>query len=120
VASFRLCGSRISRHSSQAAQPDSISGTPSTGPVLATMPWRANLSTARPLLLPTAYVRSASPAPGKQSPKAPLAVISSLVKVRLSITTAMRGGVNSTGIDQAAAITLRWAPAALVTRTVGP
>src|SRR5438552_1667507 len=33
---------------------------------------------------------------------------------------AMRGGVNSTGIDHAAAMTLRRAPAALVTSTVGP
>ena len=53
-------------------------------------------------------------------PKTPLAMTSSRVKVCLSITTAMRGGVNSTGIDQAAAITLRRAPAALVTSTVGP
>src|SRR6187431_3079280 len=55
-----------------------------------------------------------------QMPKAPLAAISSRVKVFLSITTAMRGGVNSTGIDQAAAITLRRPPCALVTSTVGP
>ena len=55
-------------------------------------------------------------------PNAPLSLTSSRVKVRLSITIAMRGGVNSTGIDQAAAITLRRLPSALrlVTRTVGP
>ena len=46
-------------------------------------------------------------------PNAPLALTSSRVKVCLSITTAMRGGVNSTGIDQAAAITLRRVPSAL-------
>jgi hypothetical protein len=54
------------------------------------------------------------------SAKAPLAMTSSRVKVLLSITTAMRGGVNSTGMDQAAAITLRRPPCALVTSTVGP
>jgi hypothetical protein len=54
-----------------------------------------------------------------QIPKAPLAVTSPRVKVCLSMTTAMRGGVNSTGIDHAAAITLRRVPSALVTRTVG-
>lgn len=32
----------------------------------------------------------------------------------------MRGGVNSTGIDQAAAMMLRALPCALVTSTVGP
>jgi hypothetical protein len=53
-------------------------------------------------------------------PNAPLATTSSRVNVCLSMTTAIRGGVNSTGIDQAAAITLRRAPSALVTSTVGP
>jgi hypothetical protein len=47
-------------------------------------------------------------------------VTSSRVKVFLSITTAMRGGVNSTGMLQAAAITLRCPPWALVISTVGP
>jgi len=42
------------------------------------------------------------------------------VYVLLSITTAMPGGVNSTGIDQAAAITLRRSPCFVLTRTVGP
>jgi hypothetical protein len=68
------------------------------------MPKRANLSPSRPLQLPTAKVRSASAAPGMHTPKVPLAAISSRVKVHLSMTMAMRGGENSTGIDHAAAI----------------
>jgi hypothetical protein len=40
--------------------------------------------------------------------------------VFLSTTRARRGGVNSTGIDQAAAMTLRRPPWRDVMRTVGP
>jgi hypothetical protein len=97
-----------------------MTGSPSTGPAAAAMPWRANLSCSRPLDWPTAKVRSTCDAPGSTMPKAPLAATSSRVKVCLSITIAMRGGVNSTGIDQAAAMTLRRPPCALVTSTVGP
>lgn len=60
--------------------------------------------------------------PGMQMPNTPLSLINSREKVRLSITMAIRGGVNATGIDQAAANTLRRFPSALrlVTNTVGP
>ena len=55
-------------------------------------------------------------------PKVPLSFTSSRVKVFLSMTMAMRGGVNSTGIDHAAAMLLRRVPSRLrlVTSTVGP
>jgi len=71
-------------------------------------------------MLPTVYVRSASARPGMLSAKRPLASTMSRVKVFLSMTTAMRGGVNSTGIDHAAAITLRRPACSLLTSTVGP
>jgi hypothetical protein len=64
--------------------------------------------------------RSACAAHGTHSPTRPLAAISSALQVRLSTTTAIRGGVNSTGIDHAAAIRLRRARSRLVTSTVGP
>src|SRR6516225_1621901 len=81
----------MNRHSSHAAQPASITGTPSPGPGLVSTPWRASLSTLR-LSLPTAYVRSANDAPGMQTPKAPLSITSSRVKVLLSIMHAIHGG----------------------------
>ena len=85
------------------------------------MPWRANLSPlSRPLSLPTRQARSASAGTGRLRAKRPLACSSSLVKVFLSTTTAIRGGVNSTGIDQAAAMTLRRPPCSVDTSTVGP
>ena len=37
-----------------AQQATELTGMPSTGPGLAAMPWRANLSPPRPLALPTA------------------------------------------------------------------
>ena len=68
-----------------------------------------------------AYWFAASlPEPGMQMANAPAASTSSRVCVCLSITMAMRGGVNSTGMDQAAAMTLRRPAWALVTSTVGP
>lgn len=61
-------------------------------------------------------------AAGTQMPNAPLSSIICRLCAPLSTTMAMRGGLNSTGIDQAAAITLRLAPSwlRLVINTVGP
>ncbi len=55
-------------------------------------------------------------------PNLPLRSINSLVHVDLSTTIATRGGSNSTGIDQAAAITLRRCDfsSKVVIKIVGP
>ena len=71
---------------------------------------------------PTAHVQLVAATPGITMPNLPLRSINSLVHVDLSTTIATRGGSNSTGIDQAAAIMLRrWdCSSKLVIMTVGP
>jgi hypothetical protein len=97
----------------------STSGMPRNGLSVNPMPYRANLppdaptASSMPLTEPTVQVRSVWARQGTFKARHPEASINSRFHVLLSMTTAMRGDVNSTGIDQAAAIMLRrptWAP----------
>ncbi len=114
-----MCGSGRRRHSSHAMQP-STSGAPVTGPASADARAALNFSTSRPLALPTCSVSAASATGGTASTNEPLASISVRVKVCLSSTTATLGGMKSSGMDHAAAITLRRPPDSALTSTVGP
>ena len=96
------------------------SGAPVTGPGSADARSSVNFSVSRPLKLPTWSVSAASATGGTASTKWPLASISVRVKVCLSRTTATLGGVKSSGIDHAAAMTLRRPPDSALTSTVGP
>ena len=78
-----------------------------------------NLSSSRPESVPTFSVARLL-ARRMHSANSPEASISVRVWVFLSTTTSMRAGLKSSGMAQAAAMTLRRSPWALVTSTVGP
>ena len=88
------------------------------GKVARPLAW--NLSSSRPESVPTFSVARACSRDGMHSANSPEASISVRVWVFLSTTTSMRAGLKSSGMAQAAAMTLRRSPWALVTSTVGP
>ena len=114
-----MCGSGSTLHSSQPRQP-ATSGAPIllAGKVARPLAW--NLSSSRPESVPTFSVARACSRDGMHSANSPEASISVRVWVFLSTTTSMRAGLKSSGMAQAAAMTLRRSPWALVTSTVGP
>jgi hypothetical protein len=122
-AEYRGLTSRITRQSSQATQP-SIHGRPSVRDGWDDMLYWVNLSPASclslPETLPTVKARSVCDLQGMFRAIMPVEDTCCRVYVALSMTTAILGGTNSTGMHHAAAMTFRLPSCIVLTRTVGP